>query len=360
MSGTFANHDPTLISILEVLGSYFVDMFYNHLYNSTKLRKGERSITDAYRSQVQAYILAIQNDNQLYRTTVVTLHTYFRNTTSFATISFNSFVDKVVGQFVPKEYLDLYETEERDEVLSSILCDLVASLGAYAISSDMLTRIIDNHAHHQVTVRMMQDHAITIMLSKRDKIHAQLISKATNAKEVVSVSVVNSLTQKIHELAKEKVHLLAKIEKLKDELEEAEDTIEDYEATIEKLERRGHKSKGDDHDSHKSKSKDKGKGKGKDKGKGKGKGKDRDKGKGKGKDKDKDKGKSKSKDKGKDKRRERDESDYESDYESDERADAAASSAAALAIDKERFRAQREELLRARQAEMSDFEEDDE
>jgi hypothetical protein len=151
MSGTFANQDPTLISILEVLGSYFVDVFYNHLYNSTKLRKGERSITDAYRGQVQAYILAIQNDNQLYRTTVVTLHTYFRNTTSFATISFNSFVDKVVGQFVPKEYLDLYETEERDEVLSSIICDLVASLGAYAISSDMLTRIIDNHAQHQVT-----------------------------------------------------------------------------------------------------------------------------------------------------------------------------------------------------------------
>ena len=47
-----------------------------------------------------AYILAIQNDNQLYRTTVVTLHTT-SGTPLFATISFNSFVDKVVGQFVP-------------------------------------------------------------------------------------------------------------------------------------------------------------------------------------------------------------------------------------------------------------------
>jgi TolA-binding protein len=241
-----------------VLGSYFVDMFYNHLYNSTKLRKGERSITDAYRGQVQAYILAIQNDNQLYRATVVTLHTYFRNTTSFATISFNSFVDKVVEQFVPKEYLDLYETEERDEVLSSILCDLVASLGAYCITSDMLARIIDHHSQHQVSVRMMQDHAITIMLSKRDKIHAQLISRATNAKDVVSVSVVNSLTEKIHELAKEKVHMLAKIEKLKDRLEEAEETIEDYEETIEKLERK-ESGKGRKEKAHKKSSKESGK-----------------------------------------------------------------------------------------------------
>ena len=39
--------------------------------------------------------------------------------------------------------------------------------GAYAISRTCSRGIIDNHAHHQVTVRMMQDHAITIMPSKR-------------------------------------------------------------------------------------------------------------------------------------------------------------------------------------------------
>ena len=232
----FSNHDPTLITILEIIGSYFVDVFYNHIYNSAKLRQGGRSITDEYKKQIQTYILAVKNDSNLYRNMVTNMHKYFQNVTSYTTITFNNFVDKIVEQFVPEEYLDLYKTEERDEILGNILCDLVSGLGTHATSPEMLSKIIDQHGiNSKVIVRMMQDHSITLMLTKRDSIHNRLLGEQTQAKEVVSMSIVNNLTEKIHSLAQDKAKLLAKVGRLQQKLDDSYDREAVLEDNIAKL-----------------------------------------------------------------------------------------------------------------------------
>ncbi|GFR88143.1 BA71V-B475L [Elysia marginata] len=223
-SQRFANHDPRLISILEILGSQFVDVYFNHVYNSarTHLETGA-SLTDEYVRRVQAYIIGVKNDGRCYREVVQSLHKYFQATTRFTTLSFADFVERIVRQFIPEDYYGLLDAAEKDEALGSIVVDLVSTLGSYVTLPDMLRRIIDGHDHlPRVTIRMIQDQATTILLAKRGEIHNSFIRRIGQARETVSVDIVEDMRRTIRKLVKQKACLTAQIieaEKGKEKLE---------------------------------------------------------------------------------------------------------------------------------------------
>jgi hypothetical protein len=172
--------DCRLISILEIVGAHFVDVFYNHIYSSarTALAQGGRTrilVTDEYCRRVRAYVLGVKQDPRCYGDVVMGLHRYFQG---YSTLSFADFVDRIVSQFVPEDYYKLMHASDKDESMSTVICDLVVGLGAYATGQDMLARVIDDRvAHPQVTIRMLQDHSITLMLAKRDEVHNQFLRK---------------------------------------------------------------------------------------------------------------------------------------------------------------------------------------
>jgi hypothetical protein len=209
----FGSYDPKLVSILDVVGSYFVSIYYNDVYVTAKAKIAPRgSLTDSYVGSVKAIMLAIKTDKNAYHTFVKNLHQYFRKVTSFATLAFGSFVDKIVRQFIPPEYYDLLKNEEKDETLGSIITDLAANLGSYATEPKMLRRIIDNHdVSPGVTIRMLQDKSIEILLAKRGDIHNGFLRKIGQARDTVSVDLVNDLKQAIRKLVKEKSELKADV-----------------------------------------------------------------------------------------------------------------------------------------------------
>lgn len=222
-----ANHDPRLISILEVLGSYFVDVYYNHVYNSAQTRlKAGASLTDEYVRHVQSYIIGVKNDESCYREVVQNLHKYFRQTTRYTTLSFADFVERIVRQFIPAEYYDLLKAPEKDESLGSILADLASALGAHVTSPDMLRRIIDGHDDQpRVTIRMVQDQAVIILLAKRGEIHNSFLRRIGQAKETVSMDVVDDMKRAIRKLVKEKAELQARLSEAEDQAMGLEDTV---------------------------------------------------------------------------------------------------------------------------------------
>jgi hypothetical protein len=226
-SRQFASYDPRLISILEILGSQFVDVYYNHVYNSaqTHLKSGG-SLTDEYVRRVQAYIIGVKSDERCYREVVQNLHKYFQTTTRYTTLSFADFVERIVQQFIPEEYYDLLKAPEKDESLGSIVADLVSALGAYVTSPDMLRRIIDGHDHQpRVTIRMIQDQAVTILLAKRGEIHNSFLRRIGQAKDTVSMDVVDDLKRAIRKLAKQKANLKVQLGEAEERVMELEDEV---------------------------------------------------------------------------------------------------------------------------------------
>lgn len=220
----FDNYDKRLISIFDVVGSYFVDVLFNHIYNASKIKVANNSsITDEYKKNVQAYIIEIKNNHNSYSSTVRELYKHFMNFTSYKTISYIRFVDNIVEQIMPEEYFDSLNSNEKDEILGSTICDLISALGVYATNAEMLSRIIDHHdTDFKVTIRMMQHEAITLLLSKRDSIFNKFLKNIGQVKETVSIDMLDNLRGVIKRLVKEKTEFLCYIQKLESKLKNKE------------------------------------------------------------------------------------------------------------------------------------------
>jgi hypothetical protein len=219
----FANYDSKMISMFEVLGSHFVDIYFNHVWASARARP-QKSITDEYERQVQAFIIGVKTDKASYREVVAALHQYFRAMTRYSTMSFAGFVDQIVAQVIPADYLELLRAAEKDEALGSIVVDLVSSLGAYVTTPEMLRRIIDEHdVQPAVTIRMIQDQSVTILLAKRGEIHNKFLRRVGQAKETVPIDVVEGLKKAVRQLVREKAVLSAQLVEARDTLARGEE-----------------------------------------------------------------------------------------------------------------------------------------
>ena len=212
MSEKFASQDPRVVSVFEIVGAYFTDTVFNHVHHSAKMNlAGGSSLTDEYVRRIQAYVLGVKNDGRCYSDVVQGVHTYFTGTTRFTTLSFAEFVDRVVGVCVPEEYFHQFSPQDKDELLSSVLCDLVSNLAAFATKPDMLRRIIDGHATTpEVTIRMLQDASVTALITKRAALHNKFLRKMGQARDTVSLDVVDDMKRALRRLVKEKTEAEAR------------------------------------------------------------------------------------------------------------------------------------------------------
>ena len=212
MSEKFASQDPRVVSVFEIVGAYFTDTVFNHVHHSAKMNlAGGSSLTDEYVRRIQAYVLGVKNDGRCYSDVVQGVHTYFTGTTRFTTLSFAEFVDRVVGVCVPEEYFHQFSPQDKDELLSSVLCDLVSNLAAFATKPDMLRRIIDGHTTTpEVTIRMLQDASVTALITKRAALHNKFLRKMGQARDTVSLDVVDDMKRALRRLVKEKTEAEAR------------------------------------------------------------------------------------------------------------------------------------------------------
>lgn len=205
----FASHDPKVISVFEVIAAYFTDTIFNHVYYSAKSNlTGNTSLTDEYVRRIQAYVVGVKNDEKCYGDVVQSIRTYFTGTTRYTTLSFAEFVDRIIGICVPEEYFRQFSPQDKDELLSSVICDLISNLSVYATKPDMLRRIIDMHTTTpEVTIRMIQDAAVNALITKRAAIHNKFLRKAGQARDTIPMDVVDDMKKALRRLVKEKADI---------------------------------------------------------------------------------------------------------------------------------------------------------
>ncbi len=208
-------------------GAYFTDVFFNHIYSSSRANLASRaSLTDEYTRELQAYLIGVKNDSESYSKIVQNLYQYFTRTTRFTTIGFGEFVNRIVHTSIPDEYYRQFSTEDKDEVLSSIVCDLVSNLAAFVTTPEMLRRIIDEHDKvPATTIRMIQDNALSSLFEKRAALMNKFIRKQGQARESISVDIVDDLKRVLKRLAKEKSEAVAQVNKLENKIARLEEKV---------------------------------------------------------------------------------------------------------------------------------------
>lgn len=215
----FAAHDPRTISRFEILGSYFVDTVYNHVYKSAAT-SATSSLRDEYVRRLQAYLAGVKTDSKCYDEVVRGLHQYFSVTTRRQGLSFAAFVDDIVSVCVPEQYFRLFTAAQKDELLCSAVCELVAALVVAASRPEMLVAVVDRRAQaiadgsYAATVRQLQDAAVNALVVKRASLFNKFLRRQAQARDQVSPEVLTDVKRALRRLAKEKAEALGRVAEL--------------------------------------------------------------------------------------------------------------------------------------------------
>lgn len=193
------NYDQKIIGVFEIIGSYFVDVFYNNHYLVAKQEVGSgyssSSITDAYRNKVYLYMTGMSKRDDLFKIVVHKLHEFYQKTSGFGTIILSDFQDRVLSQFIPPEYYRDFTNRHKDSTLREILLRTVNEFGVIVTSKDILYKIIDNHSNRDNIVEL-QDRIVDLFIIQREDYYSKFareISKQNAGDQSVNKEVFDKL-----------------------------------------------------------------------------------------------------------------------------------------------------------------------
>jgi hypothetical protein len=237
-------YDPKMITNIEVMAAYFVDLFYNHLYfegKKLKINGSVPSVTEGYKHALNAFIKSLGNA-KLYKKAVIGIHQYFMNYTSFTTISFAKCVDRLAANFVPLDYYSSLNNTQKMSVLRLVINQAIKEF-TKKIVNDHLNKIIDHHTESD-NVRLLQDELIDCFLLEREGVYQRFVSSQTNtsSNETVNRLVAEKMQKEIKNLILEKIQLSKQNSALKQiiiknntEGTNLAETVGNLEATISEL-----------------------------------------------------------------------------------------------------------------------------
>lgn len=173
------------LSVFEITGAYFANIFYNHLYIKAKDRhnissRSGYSLTDEYKAAVSAYKHGITKDKKSYEQTVKDLLQYYRTVTKFITASMNDFIETILQQFIPEEHYVTLNDNEKFFFMNKILSTIVTNAASDMVSMKYLELIIDLR-HEDNSISMCKDRIVEIQCLERDNMFSKFIKQEIGA-----------------------------------------------------------------------------------------------------------------------------------------------------------------------------------
>lgn len=156
-----------VLSLLDVMGSTIVDIFYNHMYDAAIIMKErtEHNITDCYKRTIDQYV-STRDTSEFYKRIMNTVLHYTRISTVYSDISFADGIDLYSSLFIPEVYIRSLTEKQKHDVLSMVLRDSIKNFSDKLLS-DYLAVIIDEH-QDPTNIALLQDSILTELVANRD------------------------------------------------------------------------------------------------------------------------------------------------------------------------------------------------
>ena len=231
-----ANYSKRSLSTFEIVGSFIVDLYYNHFYQEAKRIRIEgrvESVTDGYKHAIKAYLNSFENPES-YRKTIVGIHKYYYTTTRFSTISFSECVNEIVKHFIPEDFFESTTNQQRDGILRMVLMNAVKQFSSDILCSNLLDSLIDNHSESGL-VRRMQDKMVQALMFEREKMFQKIFTVSNKPKDGGDFTIVMKMKTEMVKLVKENHALTGKYNKLKEKAVELLNILKEQKEKLEKL-----------------------------------------------------------------------------------------------------------------------------
>lgn len=229
----FSNHDPKIISIYEILSSYFTDVLFNHIYLTIK---GNKNTIDEYVKNVKNYVSGIKTNIEYYNKMVKEMHQYFLKHVGkkFADLTYANFIARVVSISTPNDHYEKLSHSDKEDIFSNIISELIANMAVFVTTSEMLQQIVTNHTKSaKGTIRAIQDNAVNFLIEKRAILHNKFLKTVGEVKETTSIAFTEDLKKSLKKALKEKNDAIADLEDALDEIEALKDKNHKYKKELE-------------------------------------------------------------------------------------------------------------------------------
>ncbi len=228
VKGTRANNRNTkyshsTLSKFDIIGSYFVNLYYNEFYIKAKNLKTQgayNNITDAYTNLLSSYV-EFSKQQDFFKQIVKGIHTYCISTTRHTTMSHKECVDFMVSEFVPENLWNSIREQQKNKLFHESLINCIKEFTEQIILHHLHV-VIDNH-HNNENIIILQDLFLNIILLEKDRIFSKFINPDKGA--------INLFKNKIQEIIQEKKkiyhekELLTKKNKILEELNKKNSVI---------------------------------------------------------------------------------------------------------------------------------------
>lgn len=195
--------DSRTFSNFEILGSYFVNFYFNVVYNTIKrsldLSNVDASLADAFSEFIDNYEKSIKT-NRTFTTLFKEIHDYYQKTTKYCTLV--EFEKEILSTFMPLSEIDLLTTKERMSWIAKILGDFICKFTTLISSKNYLSIIIEEHKRTQENARILQNEANIIFYLMREDIRSILAKNKYEKTDRISMDVVNKLRAEFNDMKK--------------------------------------------------------------------------------------------------------------------------------------------------------------
>lgn len=163
---------------LHLIGSYFVDVYYNVLYAEAQIKKGNKefpNVTEAYKVMAVTFPRGVE-EKAFFKNILNEIYKYYTKFASF--ISFREFVARICNCFTPSDYQAGISYDKQIGVIHLVLSNACEAF-AKVILENYLIAIIDDHKNKD-TVQAMIMEMEKLLNMERDKMYQRYVFKEKN------------------------------------------------------------------------------------------------------------------------------------------------------------------------------------
>lgn len=205
-----SKYTQSTLSKFDIIGSYFVNLFYNEFYSKSKVLKLNGSfinLTEAYKNILGSYLDFIKKP-EFFKQIVKGIHAYCISTTKYTTMTHKECIDFMVHEFIPEKLWDSIRENQKNKLFHESIGNCI-SIFIENIINNRIHIIIDNHDQPE-NIIILQDLFLSIILLEKDKIYSKFLNPNNN--NTISIDLFK---EKLMALVNEKKDLISENNNIK-------------------------------------------------------------------------------------------------------------------------------------------------
>jgi hypothetical protein len=213
ISNIYNKYDQSTLSKFDIIGSYFVNLYYNEFYIKSKNLKFDNAyanITDAYKNVLSSY-LEFTKKSEFFKQIIKGIHTYCISTTRYTTMTHKECIDFMVYEFVPSNLWNSLRENQKNKLFHESITNCITIFTEKIITNHL--HIIIDHRDQPDNITILQDLFLSIILFEKDKIFSKFLNP--NNKDSNNLELFRD---KIKHIVNEKKQLIEDNKKLENKL----------------------------------------------------------------------------------------------------------------------------------------------